>query len=705
VTGQPKRPAAGRAARLAAHDRPVTEVRFVDPTRAEALGRLGIDTVGGLLRHYPARWLDLRTSAPLARLPLGQEATAVGTVHEVVVKRPRPRLSITEVAITDDTGVLVGVWFNQPYLAQRFRPGDRVAFAGVVQMEFGLRQMRSPFVERLGSADDATWLGRILPVHPATEGLSSNWIRRLVAEALEEFGDVPDPLPVDVRVARGLVPLASALHDIHFPPDVEARDEARRRLAYEELLMLQLGMASRRHSLVLERKGFAHVVDGKSKASASAALPFSLTGDQEQALREILADMASDRPMNRMLLGDVGTGKTAVAAIALAATADSHTQAAMMAPTEVLARQYAGAVGPLLDAAGVSWRLLTGSTPAPERRAILAGLTSGEVSVAFGTHALLTEAVEFSALTLAIVDEQHRFGVTQRLALRGKGTGVDLLVMTATPIPRSLALTVYGDLDASYLREHPRAGARQRVVTRLVPRSGRDEAYDVVRSAISAGRQAYVVCALVDDSEVTEAKAAIREAERLRTRVFRDLRVGLLTGQMRSAEKTAAMEDFRAGRIDVLVATTVIEVGVDVPNATVMIVEDAERFGLAQLHQLRGRVGRGGHGGEVLLFADPKTADARARMDAFVTTTDGFELAERDLLLRGEGQLLGERQHGLAELRLASIARDTDLITEAREDAQGIVSRDPHLTDVRDALLLEEMRRSLGRDWEWVRAG
>jgi ATP-dependent DNA helicase RecG len=705
VSPKPKRPAAVRVARLAAQDGPVTDVRFVDPARAEALGRLGIATVGDLLRHYPHRWLDLRASAPLARLPLGQEATAVGTVHEVVVKRPRPRLSITEVAITDDSGVLVGVWFNQPYLAQRFRPGDRVAFAGVVQMEFGLRQMRSPFVERLGSADDATWLGRILPVHPATEGLSSNWIRRLIAEALDEFGDVPDPLPASLRVGRGLVPLASALRDIHFPPDMDARDAARRRLAYQELLMLQLGMASRRHALVAERKGFAHCVDGGLKASVRRALPFSLTGDQEAALREILSDMASPRPMNRMLLGDVGTGKTAVAALALAAAADSHTQAAMMAPTEVLARQYAGAVGPLLDAAGVSWRLLTGSTSAPERRGILTGLASGEIQVAFGTHALLTEAVEFAALTLAIVDEQHRFGVTQRLALRAKGAAVDLLVMTATPIPRSLALTVYGDLDASYLREHPRAGARQRVITRLVPRSGRDEAYDVVRSAVAAGRQAYVVCALVDDSEATEAKAAVREAERLRTRVFRDLRVGLLTGQMRPSDKTATMEDFRAGRIDVLVATTVIEVGVDVPNATVMVVEDAERFGLAQLHQLRGRVGRGGHGGEVLLFADPKTAEARERMEAFVTISDGFELAEKDLLLRGEGQLLGERQHGLAELRLASIAHDTALIAEAREDAQGIVSRDPHLADVRDALLLAEMRRSLGRDWEWVRAG
>jgi ATP-dependent DNA helicase RecG len=377
----------------------------------------------------------------------------------------------------------------------------------------------------------------------------------------------------------------------------------------------------------------------------------------------------------------------------------------MMAPTEVLARQYSGAVGPLLDAAGVSWRLLTGASPAAERREIVAGLASGAVTVAFGTHALLTEEVEFRALTLAIVDEQHRFGVTQRLGLRAKGRAADMLVMTATPIPRSLALTVYGDLDASYLREYPSSGNRERVRTRLVPRTGREEAYATVRTAVASGRQAYVVCALVDDSETTEARAAVREAERLRTRVFKDLRVGLLTGQMRPAEKVAVMDAFRSGEIDVLVATTVIEVGVDVPNATVMIVEDADRFGLAQLHQLRGRVGRGGEGAEVLLFADARTAEAKERMEAFITTSDGFELAEKDLLLRGEGQLLGERQHGLPELRLASIARDAELIDAARSDAAEIVSRDPHLTDARDVPLMDDLLRVLGRDWDWVRAG
>jgi ATP-dependent DNA helicase RecG len=699
------RAGAERAMRLTALDEPVTAVRFVDAPRAEALARVGVRTVEDLLRHYPSRWLDLRTTAPLGSLPLGVEATAVGTVHEVVVKHPRPRLSITEVALVDDSGVLVGVWFNQPYLQQRFRPGDRVAFAGTVQMEFGLRQMRSPFVERLGSSEDASWLGRILPVHPATEGLSSNWIRRLVSEAIDQFGDLPDPLPAALRIERELVPLSFAIRAIHFPMDLDARDAARRRLAYDELLAIQLGMALRRHSIVEEHRGHAHRADGPARAALLDSLPFDLTSDQRAASSEILADMAAPRPMNRMLLGDVGTGKTVVAAIALAAVADSGTQAAMMAPTEVLARQYARAVGELLDGAGVTWRLLTGSTQAPQRRAILAGAASGEVSVLLGTHALLTESVTFKHLTLAIVDEQHRFGVTQRLGLRGKGEAVDLLVMTATPIPRSLALTLYGDLDASYLRQSPPGRERERTTTRLVPRLGRDGAYSSVREAVAQGRQAYVICALVDESDALEAKAAVREAERLRTRVFKDLRVGLLTGQMRPQEKSETMEQFVKGSLDILVATTVVEVGVDVPNAAIMIVEDADRFGLAQLHQLRGRVGRGEHGGEVLLFADPKTEDGRRRMKAIVSTSDGFELAEQDLRLRGEGQVLGERQHGIPELRLASIVRDTDLVEDARRDAHGIVARDPHLKDARNAPLMVAVRRSYGRDWEWVSSG
>lgn len=699
------RTADARIARLGAHEEPVTAVRFVDAPRAEALARLEVRTVEDLLRHYPIRWLDLRESAPLGALPLGLEVTAVGTVHGVTVKRPKPRLSVTEVAIVDDTGVLLGVWFNQPYLAQRFHTGDRVAFAGKVQIDYGLRQMKTPFVERLGSADDASWLGRILPVHAATEGLSSNWIRRLVAEALDGYGDVPDPLPAALRVRRDLMPLSASLRFIHFPPDIESRDAARRRLAYEELLAIQLGMALRRHAMVDERPGHPHVIDGPTRAALLGALPFELTTDQRAASSEILADMASDRPMNRLLLGDVGTGKTAVAAIALAAAKDSGTQAAMMAPTEVLAQQYARSVGALLDAAGVTWALLTGSTPAAQRRVVLERLASGELSVLLGTHALLTTDVDFRHLTLAIVDEQHRFGVAQRLGLRGKGEAADLLVMTATPIPRSLALTIYGDLDASYLRQRPASTGPDHVSTTLVPRTERRAAYDLVSAAVAAGRQAYVVCALVDESDASEAKAAVKEAERLRTKVFPQLRVGLLTGQMKTADKIAAMDSFRRGETDVLVATTVIEVGVDVPNATMMIVEDAERFGLAQLHQLRGRIGRGEHRGEILLFSEARSEEGRRRMAAFLSTSDGFELAEQDLRLRGEGQVLGERQHGLPELRLASVVRDTDLLDAAREDARAIVAADPHLVAPEHAVLDAWVRRRFGRDWEWVSSG
>jgi len=693
-----------RVRRTAAWGSPVTAVRFVDAPRSELLAKLGIRTVEDLLRHYPARYLDLRTSAPLASLPIGQDVTAVGQVHEVTVKRPKPKLSITEVAITDGSGVLVGVWFNQSYLATRFRPGERVAFAGRVQMEFGLRQMRNPFVERLGDAEGSSWLGRILPVHGATEGLSTNWVRRLVSEALAQYGDACDHLPASVRVARDLVPLATALRWIHFPPGPEERDAARRRLAYDELLAVQLGFGVRRHHVV-DREGFAHQISGPVREAVVRALPFELSAEQVTAADEILADMARPRPMNRMLLGDVGTGKTAVAAVALGAVADSGTQGAMMAPTEVLARQYARSIGPYLEQAGVSWALLTGSTPVAERRRILAGVADGSVAVLLGTHALLTAHVRFKHLTFAIVDEQHRFGVGQRLGLRGKGEAVDMLVMTATPIPRSLALTLYGDLDTSYLRARPGSLGPSHTVTSLVPKTGREHAYDRVRAAVAQGRQAYVVCALVEESDTTEATAAVKEAERLRTRVFKGLTVGLLTGQMSPAEKEAAMESFRGGATQVLVATTVIEVGVDVPNATVMIVEDAERFGLAQLHQLRGRVGRGQHPGEVLLFADPKTDEGRRRMQAIVSTTDGFALAEDDLRLRGEGQVLGERQHGIPELRLASVLRDGDLLEIAREDATALVAADPALRRAENAPLGAHVRQAFGRDWEWVSSG
>lgn len=704
MPGTPADPSA-RAIALARAEQPVTVVRMVDSRRAEALGRLGVQTVGDLIRHYPFRYLDLATTADLRSVRVGSEATVIGTVHEIKVKRPRSRLTIVEVAIVDGTGALIGVWFNQPYMEQRFRVGERVAFAGTVTFDYGLKQMRGPFVEKLSDDDSAAGIAKILPVHRATEGLSTNWVRRLIAEALAYGGAQPDPLPAAVRAQRDLAPLDAALRDIQFPvgmPDIET---ARRRLAYDELLAIQLVMAMRRHRATEEVPGFSHSRDGEHLNALRRALQFKLTDDQDAAIHEIVSDMASTSPMNRMLLGDVGTGKTVVAAHALALCADSGTQAAMMAPTEVLAAQYAGAIGPLLDSAGVTWKLLTGSTKARERANVLRGLADGKVSVAFGTHALIQEAVSFDHLTLAIVDEQHRFGVGQRLALRGKGEGLDMLVMTATPIPRSLALTLYGDLDTSYLRVRPGGRGAGHVTTRVVPMSGRADAYTSVRQAVAAGFQAYVVCALVDESDATQAKAANSEARRLQRQVFPDLRVGLLTGQMASSEKTAVMDSFRAGTIDILVATTVIEVGVDVPRATVMLVEDAERFGLAQLHQLRGRVGRGDAPAEFLLFADPRTPQGIARMEAIVSTGDGFELAEYDLRLRGEGEVLGERQSGIPGLRLATLAGDQDLLECARLDAFAMVADDPEMASPEHRPLRDDAYRRVGSVWEWVSAG
>jgi len=683
---------------------PVTSLRHVDRRRAALLGRLGIATVEDLVRHYPFRYLDLRDTVDLRSVKPGTEATVIGRVHEVNVKYPRPRLSITEIAIVDGTGALVGVWFNQPYMAQRVQVGERIALAGPVTFDFGLKQMRAPFLEALPE-DDGPTIARIVPVHRVTEGLSTNWMRRLVATALDTVRGVPDPLPVSLRVKHGLIPLTGALEAIHRPVSERELEEARRRLAYDELLAIELVVASRRHRASLAPGARPHVTDGVALGRLRAAIPYQLTGDQQRAIAEILADMASPHCMNRLLLGDVGTGKTVVAAHALAACADSGTQAAMMAPTEVLATQYASAVGTLLDAAGIPWALLTGSTPAAERQRILSGLAEGAITVVFGTHALIQEDVAYRHLSLAIIDEQHRFGVEQRLALREKGERLDLLVMTATPIPRSLALTVYGDLDTTYLRSRPGGRDRLNVTTELVNRSGRARAYDAVRAAVAAGEQAYVVCALVEESEASDAKAATAEARRLRHQVFPELRVGLLTGQMASREKTKAMDEFRNGAVDVLVATTVIEVGVDVLRATVMIIENAERFGLAQLHQLRGRVGRGDRPGRVFLVSDTRMENARARLDALVALDDGFELAEYDLRLRGEGDVLGERQSGIPGLRLASLTGDQDLLEAACADARELVHGDPGLAGPMLAPLRETVESAMGGVWRWTSSG
>lgn len=671
--------------------------------RLEALERLGIRRVRDLLLHVPHRYLDFTRVVPISHADVGSEATVVATVDRVRLKRPRPRMQVVEVSVVDDTGVLTASFFRQPWIAEQLKPGDVVALSGKVTFAYGFKQMKAPFHEVVGSAAQAGGYARVLPVHPVGEGVSASWMRRIVSSALADAGDVCDWLPARLSSRRGLMTLARALREVHFPSSARSGELARRRLAYDELLCLQLALLTRRTVELEGAEPVEHVTTGPHMEALLSALPFSLTDEQRAAADEVLADMAAPRVMNRLLLGDVGTGKTAVAAVALAACADTGTQAALMAPTSVLARQHSERLGPVLDAANVSWALLTGSTPADERARIELEAARGGLCVVFGTTALLSAGLEFPSLSLVVIDEQHRFGVDQRAALRRKGSGADLLAMTATPIPRTLALSLYGDVDISRIRRRPRAGAG--VVTKVVAPDSLDLAWGAVRDAVAAGHQAYVVCALVDDADEGEAlddvpeqvrsagrpRSAASTLEELRSRVLPGVACDLLTGRMSAAEKDEAMDRFQRGDTEVLVATTVVEVGVDVPNATVMVVLDADRFGLATLHQLRGRVGRGDVAGTVFLSCAARRDSApRRRLAALEATSDGFELAELDLRLRHEGEVLGYRQHGGVSLEVCDLDADRDLVEAAHADAREVSRDDPRLlSPVHRAMALE----------------
>ena len=704
-----------RLARTQAWDGDVSRLRFARGARAEALGRLDISSVRDALQHVPHRYLDFTRITPVAGADVGEQATVVGSVDKVTLKRPRPRLQIVEVALVDATGVLMCAFFKQPWLAEQIHVGDTLAVSGKVTFAYGFKQMTPQFHEVVAKAGEgaatAASFARMLPVHGATDGLSPAWMRRIESAALADYGDACDFMPASLVASREFMTEARALREAHFPSGRAAAERARRRLAYDELLCLQAALLARRAIELADVAPHEHVVGGPHVSALLAALPFELTAEQRQAADEILADMAAPAPMNRLLLGDVGTGKTAVAAVALAAVADSGSQAAVMAPTSVLARQYAEKLGPVLDRAGVSWALVTGSTPEAERGATAAGLASGALSVLFGTTAVLGDDLAFDDLSLVVVDEQHRFGVGQRARLRSKGTAPDQLTMTATPIPRTLALSVYGDLACSRIAQRPHAGAG--VTTKVITPENVDLAHTAIAEAVAAGHQAYVICPLVDDaddgaglddvpvSELAQTSARPHSAravyERLRDRVFRGVRVGLVTGRMSAAEKDEAMAAFRAGEVKVLVSTTVVEVGVDVPNATVMMVWDADRFGLATLHQLRGRVGRGEDAGTVFLVSAARgTSPARKRLRALEKTSDGFALAEMDLRLRHEGEVLGYRQSGGVTLRHVDMIADADLVAAAHEDAAHLVAKDPSLTDARHAPLAREVRRRFG---------
>jgi ATP-dependent DNA helicase RecG len=680
---QPEAPATGA---LALTD----DVRFlpgVGERRAATLARIGIHTVGDLLLHLPSRYEDRRQLTAVAALAPGPHTVRGRVVSAELTTTPRRRMKIVEAAVAEPVGsgaagglgsVLVCRWFNQAYVLRQLEVGQEYLFSGRVAYDrrgLGL-VMENPEFEPWQDAEDALHTGRLVPVYPVTEGLTSRQVRRWVAEALLR-ARIDEPLPEALRYRLGLPERHGALRLVHRPEGPEDAAAGTRRLAFEEFFFLQIGLGLKRRGMARKRTR-AKFPDrpGPLEKKLLAALPYTLTPAQRKVFGEIGADLARGEPMHRLLQGDVGCGKTVVALLALLRAVDAGHQGAIMAPTEVLAEQHYRRIAELLDGLDVPVALLTGGRRG--RKAALEAIAAGETRIVVGTQALIQEKVAFRKLGLAVIDEQHRFGVRQRARLGEKGDAPHVLIMTATPIPRSLAMTVYGDLDVSVIDQLP--PGRRPVATRLFSEGRREAAYAIVRREVKAGRRAFVVFPLVEESEKLDLAAATQAREALAEGPLKGLRLGLLHGRMGADEKVAVMGAFAAGGIQVLVATTVVEVGVDVAEATVMLVEHAERFGLSQLHQLRGRVGRGQHPGMCLLIASKAVSrDARARLKALVETTDGFKIAEADLELRGPGELFGARQSGLPELKVANLIRDQALLAVARQAARDLLAADPDL--------------------------
>jgi ATP-dependent DNA helicase RecG len=665
----------------------------------------GILTVADLLLYLPYRYLDRSKESRISELPEGQEVTALGQVQSTTVIPGRRRRFV--LTLEDESGELECVWFSgHQYLRTAFNEGDFLAAAGKISRFGKKRQIVHPEVEVLTEAGEDTRIhtGRIIPLYSISarmqsEKLSSRGIRRIIHDALDTVGsEIEETLPEGMRTQRHVVGLAEAVRKIHFPDSMEQVDAARTRLAFEELLCIQLYLGSRSME-VGSRRGKGFVVPGDLAPKLIEQLPFTLTGAQQRVLDEIWADVARPSAMHRLLQGDVGSGKTLVALLAVLPVVEAGAQAVLMAPTEILAEQHRRTLMDLSKPLGISVDLLTGNMSAGQRKGVLAGVRSGETHILVGTHAVLQEDVIFRELGMCVVDEQHRFGVAQRAALREKGELPHLMVMTATPIPRTLALTLYGDLDVTILDELPKG--RKPVVTGWRPVADREKALEFLREEVGKGRQGYIVYPAISESS-SGLSTATGAFEDLGKGELERLSLGLLHGQLPAEVKEEAMAAFRDGTIEVLICTTVVEVGVDVPNASVMMVEHAERFGLSQLHQLRGRVGRGTHESYCILVAIPDgelTPDALSRLETMARTTDGFEIAEMDLNIRGAGQIFGTRQAGVPEFRFADLRRDEDLVVAAREDALSLLAGDPKL---RRHELLAAQVSALEANWKTI---
>jgi ATP-dependent DNA helicase RecG len=669
-------------------DIPIQFLKGIGPKRAQSFAKHGINNVEDLFYYFPRRYEDRTKFVPIAMLQEGEPQTIKASVIVSNERRSwrRRGFSITQAMVDDKTGRLECVWFNQPYIKQYLQPQAEVILYGVPSHYAGRLQMSNPEFEIVSedTKDESLNIGRIVPVYTAPSGIGQRSFRKLMKLALDKYlAGIEDFLPNDVRTNNGLSDLAQSILNIHFPKDEESRLLAYKRLAFQEFLLFQVPSFVRK----LRRKqlsGIAHRIKGPLVDAFVRDLPFSLTGSQKQVLREIEEDMACAQAMHRLLQGDVGSGKTVVATIAAIMAIQGSYQAAFMVPTEILAKQHFDKIsqqvsGVSSQGAGVKLGLLTSGLLKKDKEKVIKDIKDGTINLVIGTHALLEEDVQFKSLGLVVIDEQHRFGVGQRALLPKKGDNPDVLIMTATPIPRTLAITIYGDLDISAITSLP--PGRKPIATRWITDDKRQWLYSLIKKEVQSGRQAYIVYPLIEESFAMDLLSAEKMYAELKDTVFKDLKVGLIHGRLKQSQQDAIMADFKFGKIDVLIATTVLEVGIDVANATIMAIEHADRFGLSQLHQLRGRIGRGAFESTCILISDARGEEARARLEAMVRSGDGFVIAEEDLKIRGPGEYFGSRQHGLTGLRIGNPLTQMHLLKQAREEAARIVARDPHLKD------------------------
>ncbi len=682
----------------------VRYIKGVGPKKSEYLARAGINTAEDILYYLPKRYEDRSSVTAIKDLKPGEAKTIQGEIVSLSSRTGRSGASIFQAVVADLTGAIHAVWFNQPYLREMLKAGDKLILYGKVEIYDRLQMVQPEYEIMEGLETDSVNIGRIVPVYSLTHDLTQRFLRSLAFKAMTEcVRFAAERLPTYIIARQKLVDIKFALRNIHFPTNFEMLEKAYKRIVFEEFFILQLALAIRKKGRAPEEAAFGHsMTAGELSGSFKKALPFELTDGQKKAIAEIERDMSGAKPMNRLLEGDVGSGKTMVAAHALVLTVQNGFQSVIMAPTEVLARQHFIGLSELLMPLGINVVLLIGGMDAKTRERVYSEIKDGKADIVVGTHAVIQEAVEFKNLGLVVIDEQHKFGVAQRALLRRKGLNPHVLIMTATPIPRTLALTVYGDLDISTIKELPKG--RKPITTYWVEEEKRLRMYDFIKEELTDGRQAYVVCPLIDTKAAGSA-GAVATFEKLKNEVFTEYEVGLLHGKMSTKEKDKVMKDFKKGKIRVLVSTVVIEVGIDIPNASVMMIENADRFGLSQLHQLRGRVGRGGHESYCILLADPRTDAGAERLKAIEGTLDGFEIAETDMDLRGPGEMFGTRQHGLPEIRFGNLAKDLGIMELARIEAFALIEKDPKLLEEHHQLLKKSLYERFRGRLELVRVG